>query len=96
VGITLSNAQKAYIDAAVTARGLCVRVEIRVQDYRTFTDGPFDAAASIAMGEHVGRHHYSTFAGILYDCVRPDSRGSSNSCRGAAAIRAVARSSSRS
>lgn len=74
VGITLSHAQKAYIDAAVTARGLCDRVEIRVQDYRTFTDGPFDAAASIEMGEHVGQQHYSTFAGILHDCVRPDSR----------------------
>ena len=55
VGVTLSGEQKAYIEAALTERGLGNRVEIRVQDYRTITDGPFDAAASIEMGEHVGR-----------------------------------------
>jgi cyclopropane-fatty-acyl-phospholipid synthase len=74
VGITLSSEQKAYIDAALTARGLQDRVEIRVQDYRTVTDGPFDAAASIEMGEHVGQQHYPKFAEILYDCVRPGAR----------------------
>jgi len=74
VGITPSAAQKAYIDAALAARGLADRVEIRAQDYRNFTDGPFDAAAAIEMGEHVEPQHYSTFAGILHDCVRPDGR----------------------
>ncbi|WIM87277.1 cyclopropane-fatty-acyl-phospholipid synthase family protein [Candidatus Mycobacterium wuenschmannii] len=74
LGITLSDEQKDYIDAALAERGLGDRVEIRVQDYRTVTDGPFDAAASIEMGEHVGQQHYSTFAGILHDSVRPDGR----------------------
>ncbi|WP_343573062.1 cyclopropane-fatty-acyl-phospholipid synthase family protein [Mycobacterium sp.] len=74
VGITLSSAQKAYVDDALTERGLADRVEIRVQDYRTVTDGPFDAAASIEMGEHVGQQHYSTFASMLHDRVRPDAR----------------------
>lgn len=74
VGITLAEEQKAYIDDVLAERGLADRVEIRVQDYRSFTDGPFDAAASIEMGEHVGQQHYSTFAGVLHDCVRPDGR----------------------
>lgn len=74
VGVTLSNEQKSYIDARLAERGLAGRVEIRVQDYRTITDGPFDAAATIEMGEHVGQQHYSTFAGILHDCVQPDGR----------------------
>ncbi|WP_369830551.1 class I SAM-dependent methyltransferase [Mycobacterium sp. 1245111.1] len=74
VGITPSREQKAHIDAAIAKRGLVDRVDIRVQDYRTFTDGPFDAAAAIEMGEHVGQQHYSTFAGILHDCVQPHGR----------------------
>ena len=50
VGLTLSREQKSYIDAARSERGLDDRVEIRVQDYRALTDGPFDAVASIEMG----------------------------------------------
>lgn len=74
VGVTLSGEQEAYIEAALTERGLGNRVEIRVQDYRTITDGPFDAAASIEMGEHVGRHNYPTYAQIMHRCVRPGAR----------------------
>jgi cyclopropane-fatty-acyl-phospholipid synthase len=74
VGITLSAEQKAHIEAALTERGLGDRVEIRLQDYRAITDGPFDAAASIEMGEHVGRQNYSTYARILHRCVRPGAR----------------------
>jgi cyclopropane-fatty-acyl-phospholipid synthase len=74
VGVTLSHEQKTYIDARLAERGLAARVEVRVQDYRTITDGPFDAAATIEMAEHVGQQHYSTFAGILHDCVQPDGR----------------------
>jgi cyclopropane-fatty-acyl-phospholipid synthase len=74
VGLTLSGEQKAYIDAAVTERRLADRVEIRVEDYRAITDGPFDAAASIEMGEHVGENNYPTYAWILHRCVRPGGR----------------------
>jgi cyclopropane-fatty-acyl-phospholipid synthase len=55
VGLTLSGEQKAYIDAALAERGLEDQVAIRVQDYRAMTDGPFDAVASIEMGEHVAK-----------------------------------------
>jgi cyclopropane-fatty-acyl-phospholipid synthase len=74
VGVTLSGEQKAYIEAALTERGLGDRVEIRVQDYRTITDGPFDAVASIEMGEHVGRHNYPTYGRVMHGCVRPGAR----------------------
>jgi cyclopropane-fatty-acyl-phospholipid synthase len=74
VGVTLSGEQKAHIDAVLKEKGLCDRVEIRVQDYRTIVDGPFDAVASIEMGEHVGQQHYPTFAEILHDCVSPGAR----------------------
>ncbi len=74
LGITLSLEQKAYIESALTERGLGDRVEIRVQDYRTITDGHFDAAASIEMGEHVGRQNYPTYTRILHNCVRPGAR----------------------
>ncbi len=71
VGITPFANQKAYIDAALTARGLADRVEIRVQDYRSIADGQYDAAAAIESGEHVGRQNYRTYARILHGCVRP-------------------------
>jgi cyclopropane-fatty-acyl-phospholipid synthase len=74
VGITLSSEQKTYIENEVAGRGLGDRVEIRVQDYRAITDGPFDAAASIEMGEHVGRQNYPTNARILHRSLRPGAR----------------------
>lgn len=38
------------------------------------TDGPFDAVASIEMGEHVGESNYPTYASILHRSVRPGGR----------------------
>lgn len=74
LGVTPSGEQKAYIDAALAQRGLRDRVQIRVQDYRTLADGPFDAAASIEMGEHVGQRNYPRYARMLHDRVRPGAR----------------------
>ena len=74
LGVTLSSEQQAYVENEVAGRGLGDRVEIRVQDYRAITDGPFDAAASIEMGEHVGRQNYPTYARILHKSVRPGAR----------------------
>jgi cyclopropane-fatty-acyl-phospholipid synthase len=74
LGVTLSAEQKDYIETALAERGLDDRVEIRVQDYRDVTDGEFDAAASIEMGEHVGRQNYPTFARLLHRCVSPGAR----------------------
>ena len=74
VGLTLSHEQKSYIDTLRGERGLNDRVEIRVQDYRALSDAPFDAVASIEMGEHVGESNYPTYASTLHKSVRPGGR----------------------
>lgn len=74
VGVTLSVEQKAFIDARIKERGLEGRVEIRVQDYREIPDGPFDAVASLEMGEHVGQRNYPVYAGALFNNVVPGGR----------------------
>ncbi|PTR31755.1 cyclopropane-fatty-acyl-phospholipid synthase [Rhodococcus sp. OK519] len=74
VGVTLSQEQKNYVDARIAERGLGGRVEIRVQDYREIPDGPFDAVASLEMGEHVGRRNYPVYARALRDNVVPGGR----------------------
>ncbi|MFI6316231.1 class I SAM-dependent methyltransferase [Nonomuraea sp. NPDC050556] len=66
-GVTLSAAQKAHIEER--AQGLDVRVELR--DYRDVDDGPYDAIASIEMGEHVGQDRYPAYAAALHRLVQP-------------------------
>jgi cyclopropane-fatty-acyl-phospholipid synthase len=74
VGVTISSEQKAFIDKRIRERGLGDRVEIRLQDYRDVTDGPFDTVSSIEMGEHVGRSTYPTFTRQIHDLLRPGGR----------------------
>jgi len=71
VGVTLSVEQKAFIDARIMEYGLADQVEIRVQDYREIPDGPFDAVASLEMGEHVGQKNYPVYAQALFDNLAP-------------------------
>ena len=71
VGITLSQEQAAYARKRVADAGLTDRVEIRVQDYRDVTDGPYDAISSIGMAEHVGAEKYLEYADVLYALLAP-------------------------
>ncbi|WP_084215827.1 SAM-dependent methyltransferase [Pseudonocardia spinosispora] len=73
-GVTLSARQRDFGVARVAELGLSGQVEIRVQDYREITDPPYDAVASIEMGEHVGEDNYPTYAGVLYRLLRPNGR----------------------
>ncbi len=73
-GVTLSAQQRAYGLARVAALGLEDRVEIRLQDYREIADEPYDAVASIEMGEHVGEHNYPEYAAQLRRLVVPQGR----------------------
>ncbi|HEX4362255.1 MAG TPA: cyclopropane-fatty-acyl-phospholipid synthase family protein [Pseudonocardia sp.] len=73
-GVTLSAEQRAFGLARVAEYGLAGQVEIRVQDYREIADPPFDAVASIEMGEHVGQSHYPTYAAALHRLLRPEGR----------------------
>ncbi|CAL9541257.1 class I SAM-dependent methyltransferase [Streptomyces sp. enrichment culture] len=74
VGITLSEEQAAYARKRVADEGLTDRVEIRVQDYRDVTDGPYDAVSSIGMAEHVGSERYLEYATALHGLLAPGGR----------------------
>ncbi|MEU9468240.1 cyclopropane-fatty-acyl-phospholipid synthase family protein [Streptomyces avermitilis] len=74
VGITLSQEQATYARKRVADEGLTDRVEIRVQDYRDVTDGPYDAVSSIGMAEHVGAEQYLEYARDLYALLKPGGR----------------------
>ncbi|MFD9433760.1 class I SAM-dependent methyltransferase [Streptomyces sp. NPDC060002] len=74
VGITLSQEQAAFARKRVADAGLTDKVEIRVQDYRDVTDGPFDAVSSIGMAEHVGSEKYLEYAHVLFALLRPGGR----------------------
>ncbi|MFD9393155.1 class I SAM-dependent methyltransferase [Streptomyces sp. NPDC060000] len=74
VGITLSQEQAAFARKQVADAGLTDKVDIRVQDYRDVTDGPFDAVSSIGMAEHVGSEKYLEYAHALNALLRPGGR----------------------
>ncbi|MEU3606947.1 cyclopropane-fatty-acyl-phospholipid synthase family protein [Streptomyces sp. NPDC035033] len=74
VGITLSREQAAFARKRIAEEGLTDRIEIRVQDYRDVSDGPFDAISSIGMAEHVGAVRYREYADILYGLLKPGGR----------------------
>jgi cyclopropane-fatty-acyl-phospholipid synthase len=70
-GVTISAEQKDLADRRIVERGLKDRVRIELRDYREVTSGPFDAVASLEMGEHVGDRNYDTYAEVLHRSVRP-------------------------
>ena len=74
VGITLSTQQREFGLRRVAELGLADRVQIRLQDYRELDDEPFDAVASIEMGEHVGEDNYPAYAARLHRMLRPGGR----------------------
>ncbi|RZU15277.1 class I SAM-dependent methyltransferase [Streptomyces sp. BK239] len=74
VGVTLSREQATYARKRVADAGLTDVVEIRVQDYRDVTDGPYDAISSIGMAEHVGAEKYLEYAAALHTLLRPGGR----------------------
>ena len=74
VGVTVSREQADLARARVAAAGVADRVEIRVQDYRDVSDGPYDAVCSIGMAEHVGRAGLHRYAEGLYGLLAPGGR----------------------
>ena len=71
-GVTLFREQGGYVRQR--ARGLGLALDVLIQDYRDPLDGPFDAIASVEMGEHVGAARYPAFCAALYDKLRPGGR----------------------
>jgi cyclopropane-fatty-acyl-phospholipid synthase len=74
VGVTLSGEQATWARAVVEADGLADQIEIRLQDYRDISDGPFDAVSSIGMFEHVGRAGLGEYFSRLHDLLVPGGR----------------------
>jgi cyclopropane-fatty-acyl-phospholipid synthase len=65
VGVTISERQAELARERVREAGLADRIEVRLQDYRDVSDGPYDKVASIGMFEHVGRGNLARyFAGV--------------------------------
>lgn len=54
VGVTLSEEQAAFARQRVVDAGLSDQCEVRIQDYREVSDGPYDKIVSVGMFEHVG------------------------------------------
>jgi cyclopropane-fatty-acyl-phospholipid synthase len=73
-GITLSRQQAEFARARARARDLAGSVQILLQDYRELSGTPFDAVASIEMGEHVGQRNYPRYAATLHRMVAPGGR----------------------
>ena len=73
-GVTLSQQQLDFVRKRVADNGLHGQVDVRLQDYRDLDDGPYDAIASIEMGEHVGAENYPMFTETLSHLLRPEGR----------------------
>ena len=74
VGITVSARQAERARERVAAAGLTGRVEIRLQDYRDVSDGPYDAICSIGMVEHVGLSRLAEYFDVLRALLRDEGR----------------------
>ncbi len=72
--VTLSAEQGGYTRERLRGLGLADRAEVRIQDYRDASGGPFDAIASLEMGEHVGADGYPAFCAQLRGLLRPGGR----------------------
>ncbi|CAN5238599.1 cyclopropane-fatty-acyl-phospholipid synthase family protein [soil metagenome] len=68
-GVTLSREQLAWGQERLSKAGL--RGDLRYQDYRDISDGPFDAIASIEMFEAVGVEYWPSFFETLKSQLKP-------------------------
>ena len=70
-GITLSREQLEFARKRAADAGVSDLIDFRLQDYRDLADGPYDAAASLEMGEHVGDAHYPVFVATVARMLAP-------------------------
>ncbi len=74
VGVTLSQRQADLAAKRVGDAGLADRVDIRGQDYRDITDGPYDAISSIGMFEHIGWSQLGHYFNRCRELLLPEGR----------------------
>jgi len=68
--ITLSRQQRDHVLERARAEEVGSRVDVRLRHYREVGGGPFDAVATVEMGEHVGENEYVHLADRLHALVR--------------------------
>jgi cyclopropane-fatty-acyl-phospholipid synthase len=78
VAVTLSAEQAEFVRKRVADEGVVELVEVRHGDVRELGDvsgdAPYDAIASIGVGEHVGAARYPEYAALLHGLLRPGGR----------------------
>jgi cyclopropane-fatty-acyl-phospholipid synthase len=74
VGVTLAKRQQEWAAKTVADAGLDSQLQVRLQDYRDVSDGPYDAISSIGMFEHVGLAQLREYFERLYALVKPGGR----------------------
>ena len=73
-GVTLSHEQLRFAKQRMDAYGLQHNSDLRLQDYRDITDGPYDAICSIEMVEAVGREYWPTYFETVARLLKPGGR----------------------
>lgn len=74
LGVTLSEQQARWGQAAIEAEGLGELAEVRHLDYRDVPGRDYDAIASIGLTEHIGIRGYPAYFAALRDKLRPGGR----------------------
>ena len=73
-GVTLSTEQLAFARERMQRLGVAERADLRLQDYRDISDGPYDAVASIEMFEAVGREYWPSYFQTVHRQLKPGGR----------------------
>lgn len=74
-GVTLSTEQLAHARARLARQASApAMADLRLQDYRDITDGPYDAICSIEMVEAVGREYWPTYFAAVNRLLKPGGR----------------------
>ncbi|MEO7400237.1 MAG: cyclopropane-fatty-acyl-phospholipid synthase family protein [Polaromonas sp.] len=70
-GVTLSTEQLDFARQRMQRLGTAGRADLRLQDYRDITDGPYDAICSIEMVEAVGREYWPAYFQAVKRLLKP-------------------------
>lgn len=70
-GVTLSTEQLEFAQQRMVGLGVQERTDLRLQDYRDISDGPYDAICSIEMVEAVGREYWPTYFQAVRRLLKP-------------------------
>lgn len=74
LGVTLSQRQAEWAQAAIAHAGLSHLAEVRHMDYRDVPEEQFDAVSSIGLTEHIGERELPNYFSRLLDKLRTGGR----------------------